>query len=140
MHNKAFLKARWIFILSIILFACQEKKNEPKTSFDTGRLFIESCLKGDFTKAKEVLFQDDQNLKYFEIFQKQYEGFSTAEKQAYKNSDYIIQEIKEPNDTVCLIRYENNYKKVPTNLKLIRKNHEWFVDFKYTFIEQDSIK
>lgn len=103
-------------------------------------MFIESCLKGEFSKASALLYPDDQNMKYFELFQKQYESFSPEEKKAYKNTDYIIEEIKEPNDSVCFIRYENNYKKVPTNLKLIRKNQQWLVDFKYTFAQQDSTK
>jgi len=128
--------------MAIVIASCKDekKKDKPSTSFDTGRLFIESCLKGDFNAAASVLDKDDQNNNYFELFKKQYDAFTPAEKQAYQKTDYIIEEIKEPNDTVCLIRYHNNYKNQPTNIRLIRKQQQWLVDFKYTFQSNDSLK
>lgn len=142
MSKKIVTSTICLLLTGFFLSSCHDdKKNtSPSTAFDTGRLFIESCLKGDFSTAEALLYNDADNKNYFDIYKKKYETLTSSEKQAYQKTDYIIQEIKEPNDSVCLIRYQNNYKKQPTNIKIIKDENRWKIDFKYTFIYKDSMK
>ena len=54
------------------------------------------------------------------------------DKKSYKDASYNINDFKELNDTVKLINYSNDYMKKPMDLKIVRVNNEWKIDFKYT--------
>jgi hypothetical protein len=39
----------------------------------------------------------------------------------------------EVNDSTTVINYSNDYMNKPMEIKVIRSNNEWKVDFKYTY-------
>jgi hypothetical protein len=60
-----------------------------------------------------------------------------TEKEGYKNANIIINSTENVSDSVTIINYSNTYKKEPSKIKLVKKNNEWLVDFKYTFLENN---
>ena len=45
----------------------------------------------------------------------------------------LIDSTQQLSDSVTIITYSNTYKNKPSKLKMVKKNNEWLVDFKYTF-------
>jgi hypothetical protein len=41
--------------------------------------------------------------------------------------------MEEVNDSTSIINYSNTYMNKPMEIKLVRENKKWVVDFKYTF-------
>ncbi|MFT3911025.1 MAG: hypothetical protein QM737_16520 [Ferruginibacter sp.] len=121
-------------ILSIvIIYSCSNKKENPSTAIGAGSAFIRATLDGDFTSAESLLLKDTQNLQLFDVYKINYERLPAKERKSYKDASYNINDFKELNDTVKLINYSNDYMKKPMDLKIVRVNSEWKIDFKYTF-------
>jgi hypothetical protein len=125
-----------ISILAIIftITACKNSievnKRDP---LESGRGFIESSLKGDYDEAKKYLLQDSTNTQYFEGLEDFNSKRSNDEKEGYKNANILIDSTQQLSDSVTIITYSNTYKNKPSKLKMVKKNNEWLVDFKYTF-------
>ena len=120
------------FISVALLFSCSHKHERPDTALDTGRSFIRATLDGDFDAAQELIYSDSLNVQYFNLYKTQYERSSDDEKKNYKNADYTINKYDNVNDSVTIIDYSNSYMKKPLELKVVRKDNEWQIDFKYT--------
>ena len=133
--RKIFLAA----ITSIFFFsACDQHAKKTKQNSDpleAGREFINASLAGNYDYAKEYLLADSTNLMYFDRFV-EFDNNKTAEdKEGYKNANIIIDSTQRVSDSVTIINYSNTFKKKPSKIKLIKKNNEWLVDFKYTFLD-----
>ena len=122
-----------ILALSIVLFSCNNKDaKRPTTATETGTEFIRATLDGNFKAAETLLLDDAQNKSMFESYKTYYERRSPEEKQAYKKASYNINTLTDINDTTTIINYSNSYMKQPMNIKVVRRNNEWGIDFKYT--------
>jgi hypothetical protein len=110
------------------------RKSDP---LESGRGFIEASLKGDYVEAKKYLLQDSTNLEYFEGFREFNSKRSGEEREGLREANIIIDSTHEVSDSVNIITYSNTFKNEPSKLKMVKKNNEWLVDFKYTF--QDSL-
>ncbi len=129
-----FIKRTSLFLMLTLLgFACQEKKSRPATALDTARLFVESSLKGDIETAALLLDNNSANKEFYKTYENYYQKLSAIEKQQYKKANYQINSYNEINDTTCLINYTNDYMRTPMDIKLVKKSGEWFVDFSYTY-------
>lgn len=118
----------------ITFTACSHSSEvSRKDPLESGRGFIESSLKGDYDEAKKYLLQDSTNIQYFEGLEDFNSSRSDIEKEGYKNANIIIDSTQQLSDSVTIITYSNTYKNKPSKLKLVKKNNEWLVDFKYTF-------
>jgi hypothetical protein len=121
--------------VALTVAACKEStevsKNDP---LESGRGFIESSLKGNYDEAKKYLLPDSTNMQYFEGFVNFNSNISNDEKEGFKNANIIIDSTQQLSDSVTIITYSNTFKNKPSKLKLVKKNNEWLVDFKYTFI------
>lgn len=127
-------------IVFLVLFAagCNQETKKIKKNTDpleAGREFINASLTGDYDYAKQYLLTDSTNLMYFERFIEFDEKKPATDKEGYKNANIIINSTENISDSVTVINYSNTYKKEPAKIKLIRKNMEWLVDFKYTFLD-----
>jgi hypothetical protein len=120
-----------------LLIACNQSAKTKKNSdpLEAGREFIDASLKGDYDYAKKYLLADSTNQMYFDRFVEFDNNKPAAEKEGYKNANIIIDSTQNIGDTVTIINYSNTYKKKPSKIKLVKKNNEWLVDFKYTFID-----
>lgn len=101
----------------------------------SARGFIEASLLGDYLQAEKYMLQDSTNEQYLDGLADFNKKLSPLERNNYRTADIIIDSSKSENDSTTIIYYRNTYKKEPTSLKLIKRNNEWRVDFKYTFAE-----
>jgi hypothetical protein len=130
-------------LLVLTLFSCntKEENKRPTNSMDVGRNFIRATLDGDFIAAEELLLKDSLNMQTFETYKNYYKiNISTVVKQGYKKASYNINKLEDINDSTVIINYSNSYMNKPTNIKLVKKNNLWSVDFKYTTGDTTSVK
>ncbi len=123
------------FLFAFLLSSCGNTKNYPKAenALDAGREFIDATLKGDFERAAFYMLKDPRNN---ELLQKQKTSFSTKadeEKREYANASINIFEDAVLNDSTHIINFQNSYDRIGRKVKVIMRNEEWLVDFKYTF-------
>ncbi len=127
---------KFLPVLSLLslLFSCNQHKPErPSTSIETGRAFIKASLIGDFTTAETLLIKDSENVALFKAYQQFYDRMSADKKQHYKEASYEINKLNEINDSTILINYANDYMNKPMDIKVVRSNNIWSIDFKYTY-------
>jgi hypothetical protein len=121
-----------LFLFMLVFSACSSEKDKPATAMDIGRDFIRASLNGDFKVAESLLLKDDENLQSFASFKTMYERMSAETKKSYKDANYDINKFLEVNDSVTIINYSNDFMKKPMDVKIVRQNNQWLVDFKYT--------
>lgn len=128
------MKKYILFFLStfILLAACSDKKVRPDNAMDTGRAFIRATLDGDFESADNLLFKDSMNVGIFSSYKSFYQRLPEDTKKKYKEADYNINKFSDVNDSTTIINYANSYMKKPMEIKVIKKDGLWQIDFKYT--------
>lgn len=133
---KMFKKTKYFFLLTVLfsLSQCQsEKKQRPTNALETGRTFIKASLDGDFETAATLIVADTQNIQLFTAYKEYYSRMSEEKKKHYKAADYIINKFTDINDSTTIINYSNDYMNKPMDIKVVKINNEWSVDFKYTY-------
>lgn len=130
-------KLYYALITALLIAGCSQSNHEKKNSdpLEAGREFIDASLKGNYDYAKQYILPDSINLMYFDRAAEFYKNMNENEKKGYKNADIIIAPagIEKVSDSVSIINYSNTFKNKPEKLKLVKKNNQWLVDFKYTF-------
>ncbi|HRO48421.1 hypothetical protein [Agriterribacter sp.] len=119
----------------ILFSGCTGNENyqKPDDPLEAGREFIRFALDGDMRKAKAFILRDGANERLFENIEKKYAAESQEEKDNYKNASIIINKSQSLNDSTAIINYSNSFKRENSEIKLVKINGEWWVDFKYTF-------
>lgn len=133
----------WAFAVIVIsVTACTANKayEKPGDPLEAGREFIRFALDGDMHKAKVFIFPDAVNERLFDNIEKKYTTESQEEKENYKDASIIINKFNSLNDSTAIINYSNSFKKENSEIKLIKVNGEWWVDFKYTFTGEPAEK
>ncbi len=121
-----------LIAFTIIISSCSHAidRSDPLVS---GRGFIEASLKGDYRMAKNYLLEDSTNLEYFEGLKNFNSKMSREDRHGYADANIIIDSSITPSDSVDFIYYTNTFKNKPSKIKMVKKNKDWLVDFKYTF-------
>jgi len=123
-----------ILLVTFVISGCSQpaevRKGDP---LESARGFIESSLKGNYDEAQKYILQDRTNIEYFNGMKDFNSKRSDDEKDGYRDSNILIDSTQKISDSVTIITYSNTYKNKPSKLKLVKKNNEWLVDFKYTF-------
>ena len=125
-----------IYFAIIILLIASCKSNEaghPSTALDTGRQFIEASLKGEFETAEKLLLNDPENVQLFDSYKQFYNRLPNEKKENYKKAQYNINKYLDVNDSVTIINYSNDYMNKPMDIKVVKSNKRWSIDFKYTY-------
>lgn len=127
-----------IFFLTscfFILTGCGNKEDylKPDDPLEAGREFIRFALDGDMRKAKAYILPDADNKRLFENIEQKYTAETQEERNNYKSASIIINKFQSLNDSTSIINFSNSYKKQNSEIKLVKKDNEWWVDFKYTF-------
>ena len=129
---KALFTCLCIFIFTA--YSCNYNNYENAvTALDGGREFIDGCLKGDFKKASFYMINDSINNSNLLKIKRDYAAKSAAQKHEYATASIIINEDETINDSTHIINYKNSYDKIARKVKVIHRNNNWLVDFKYTF-------
>ena len=124
----------YIVALLICLFSCQSsQEKKPVTAMDTGREFIRASLNGEFDAAEKLILKDSQNVQLFESYKTFYQRLPQDKKDHYKKASYEINKYLDLDDSTTIINYSNDYMNKPMDIKIVRKNKSWWVDFKYTY-------
>jgi hypothetical protein len=55
------------------------------------------------------------------------------EKLQLKSASIIINKVENQNDSISIISFSNSYSMKPMDLKVVRSEKTWKVDFSYTF-------
>lgn len=125
-----------LFIISpafFFLLSCgSDQSGRPKTAQETGQQFISSSLKGDFKTAEKLLLDNADNKTLFQTYRRFYDRMSDNQKKGYQSASFEIEEWKDLNDSTSTIRYTNDFMHQPTELRLVRKEGEWWIDFRFT--------
>lgn len=130
------------FLISILFVICivsscnnssDVDKSDPLVS---GRGFIEASLKGDYITAQKYLLHDSTNMQYFEGLKDFNNKMDPETQRGYSTANIIIDSSISKSDSVDIIYYTNSFKNKPSKIKLVKKNNQWLVDFKYTFIAE----
>jgi hypothetical protein len=130
-------------VIIVALFSCNEQaeNKRPTNSMDVGRNFIRATLDGDFVAAEDLLLKDSLNIETFQTYINYYKTNLSADvKQGYKKASYNINKLEDINDSTVIINYSNTYMNKPTNIRIIKQNNLWSVDFKYTTGDTTSVK
>lgn len=128
-------KFLFIILLPALLSACSGSgDSKPQTDLEVANAFIRNLLDNKFKDAEKYLLPEPENKQYLDLIRQKFNEKSADEKERYRSSNIIINETSPVNDSVSIINYSNSYKKeTRNNLKLVRKDGQWLVDFKYTF-------
>jgi hypothetical protein len=122
-----------IFPALVLLLSCgSDQDGRPNTAQETGQQFISSSLKGDFKTAEKLLLDDPDNKTLFQTYRRFYDRMSDNQKKGYQSASFEIEEWKDLNDSTSTIRYTNDFMHQPTELRLVRKEGQWWVDFRFT--------
>ena len=137
---KSSLSILLIFFAITIFSSCnEEKKDRPSNAIETGRAFIKASLNGDFSTSESLILLDSSNSSLFNAYKEFYNKLPAEKKQHYKHSSYEINKLEEINDSVTIVNYSNDYMNKPMDIKIVRINNIWYIDFKYTYSETQSI-
>ena len=132
------MKRALIILLVITLFAsaCNNGVNVDKSDpLTSGRGFIEASLKGDYKVAEKYLLKDSTNMEYFQGLQDFNNKMDAETRRGYSEANIIIDSSIAKSDSVDIIYYTNSFKNKPSKIKLVKRNKDWLVDFKYTFTD-----
>ncbi|OIR01164.1 hypothetical protein GALL_167970 [mine drainage metagenome] len=128
---------KYLLLFTIIIFtSCGSGTHQfakAENSLDAGREFIDAILKGNFEKANFYMLNDEANKKLLLEYQTKYNLQSREEKLGLNQSEIIILQVEDISDKETIINYSNSFDKIKHKIKVINKNGDWFVDFKYTF-------
>lgn len=128
------MKAVYLFILLTCFAACgNEEYPKAQDALSAGREFIDGCLKGDFKRAEFYMVKDAENNSELLKLKNQYKEKSQEQQTNFYNSSIILNEDAAVSDTVHVINYMNSYDKIGRKVKVVLRNNNWLVDFKYTF-------
>ena len=124
-----------LLFASIFLLNCQQQPDFEIASspLDGGRYFIESCLQGEFRKAKFYLVSDSTNQVHFEQISKSYYELDKEGRQQLRQASIQINEISAIDSSNSVINYQNSFEKVVHKLKVTQTKEGWKVDLKYTY-------
>jgi len=125
-----------ILIASIIIVSCNSGHRQfakAENALDAGREFIDATLKGDFDKANFYMLLNEENKILLQQYQSKYNTQSKEEQFGLKQSVINILQVNDVTEKETIINYSNSFDKKVHKVKVINKNGDWFVDFKYTF-------
>jgi hypothetical protein len=136
MHNgKASLLA--LFILLLTGCSGPEGHKEPEDALDAAREFVRAVLDGDYARAELHLLDEDDRVLF-----SRYKQFRNArpdtERRQLKSATIIVNRVEALNDSVTVVDYSNSHSRQPTELRVVKRDGRWLVDFSHTFEQEEK--
>lgn len=124
-----------IFLLTALLFSCNDPVGfrKPEDGLDAGREFVRAVLDGDYKKGELYVIPDEDDLRLYKRYTEYMRKRTGSELIELKQASIIINKVEEVSDTIQIINYSNSYTQKPMDIKVVKKDGEWWVDFSYTF-------
>jgi hypothetical protein len=121
-------------LLAIMVFSCNPSGfKKPEDGLDAGREFVRAVLDGDYKKGELYVIPEEEDLRLYKRYTEYMRKRSGKELIELKQASIIINNVEEMGDTAQVINYSNSYSKKPVDIKVVKKDGEWWVDFSYTF-------
>ncbi|MFN5045070.1 MAG: hypothetical protein ACK4YE_06725 [Bacteroidota bacterium] len=118
-----------------VFVSCQEPEgfSNPEDPLDAGREFVRAVLDGDFEKASLHVCDNEEDKEIFERYKQYMKKQPKSERLQFKSASIIINSVTNLNDSVTIINFSNSHTMKPADLKVVKQQNEWKVDFSYTF-------
>ncbi|MFZ9743369.1 MAG: hypothetical protein ACO3B0_07230 [Chitinophagaceae bacterium] len=127
---------RILTLFAVLLFAsCQEPEGftDPEDPLDAGREFVRAVLDGNFEKASIYVSDNEEDKEIFERYENYMKKQPRSERLNLKSASIIVNKVEKLNDSVTIINFSNSHTMKPTDLKVVKQDNSWKVDFSYTF-------
>ncbi|MFL5808339.1 MAG: hypothetical protein ACJ749_02395, partial [Flavisolibacter sp.] len=111
-----------------------------ENDLDAARNFIRAALDRKWEDAKRFMLKDSSNLEILNSFQDFYREEKGEERRNYREASITTYDSRKVNDSTTIVNYSNSYKKKMDSIKIVRRNGQWLVDLKYSFLPTDSSK
>jgi hypothetical protein len=102
-------------------------------ALDGGRYFIENCMQGDFSKAKNYFLASPQNQAIFDSISAHYFLLDKEGRQQLRLASIQINEIRSIDPTHTSFDYQNTLDKIPQKMMVVSTPEGWKVDLEYSF-------
>ena len=102
-------------------------------ALDGGRYFIENCMKGDFSKAKNYFLASPQNQAIFDSISAHYFLLDKEGRQQLRQASIQINEISSIDPTHTSFDYQNSLDKIAQKMMVVSTPEGWKVDLEYSF-------
>jgi hypothetical protein len=76
---------------------------------------------------------DDDDIRLYKRYTDYMRKQPGSELIELKQASIIINKVEEVSDSIQIINYSNSYTQKPMDIKVVKKDGEWWVDFSYTF-------
>jgi hypothetical protein len=131
----------WIIALAA-LASCADPQGfkKPEDPLDAGREFVRAVLDGNYEKAEKYILQDADDVALFQRYRKYMNQQPAEEKLRLKESNIIINKVEALNDTVSIVNFQNSWSNKPADLRVVQRDGQWWIDFKYTFSGTEETK
>jgi hypothetical protein len=127
-----------IFLLAVLLAACNSNYQKPTDPTEAGRDFINATLKADYSVADKYIPSDTLNEHFFKRYKEWYGNLPDSQKEGYSQASLTIYSVNKPTDSTAIINFSNTYMNRHDNIAMVKKDGEWWVDFGYMFRDTSS--
>ena len=139
------MRNRIITLLTLAVFllgSCSgpEGFKKPEDALDAAREFVRSVLDGDYKRAELYVLPEEEDMRLFHRYKDYMKNQSEKERLGLKSSSILVNKVETLNDTVSIINYSNSYSKKPMDIRVVKKDGEWWIDFSYTFSGDEVVK
>lgn len=124
------------FLAFLFLLSCNSSPigfEKPDDGLDAAREFIRAELDGDYVKGELYIIKDEEDKKLYQRYVEYMKQRPGKELIELKQASILVNKVEEVSDSVQIINYANSYSKRPMEIKMVKQNGEWWVDFSYTF-------
>jgi hypothetical protein len=124
-----------LFFTAAFFFACTtpEGFKKPDDALNAGLEFIRATLDGNYKKAELYVVPEEEDLRLFKRYEDYMKKRPREELSGLKSASIIVNKAETISDTVSVINFSNSYSKKISEIKVVKKDGEWWVDFSYTF-------
>jgi hypothetical protein len=132
-----------LLTLALFLFgSCSgpEGFKKPEDALDAAREFVRSVLDGDYKRAELYVLPEEEDIRLFNRYKDYMKNQPEKERLGLKSSSILVNKVEPLNDSVSIINYSNSYSKKPMDIRVVKKDGEWWVDFSYTFSGDETVQ
>ncbi|MGL6266571.1 MAG: hypothetical protein ACRC2O_01555 [Chitinophagaceae bacterium] len=139
MRNRIFSLLTFIFLLTA---GCSgpEGFKKPEDALDAAREFVRAVLDGDYKRAELYVLPEEEDLRLFHRYKDYMKNQPEKERLGLKSSSILVNKAEPLNDSVTIINYANSFSKKPMDIRVVKKDGEWWIDFSFTFSGNEVIK
>jgi hypothetical protein len=126
----------------LLITGCTEPEGfkKPEDALDAAREFVRAVLDGDYKRAELYVLPEEDDIRLFNRYKDYMKKQPDKERLGLKSSSILVNKVEQLNDSVSIVNYSNSFSKKPMDIRVIRKDGEWWVDFSYTFSHDDPIE